>query len=95
MAAMSWKHIKKAIVQKCWMNPWSSIVFYDDCSIEEEFSGFNVRPKYITDIQRRIKSIPGNNTVAKLTKSILNEARYGQRQTSFRNFESVRNPQKP
>uniref|UniRef100_K7FX56 HTH CENPB-type domain-containing protein n=1 Tax=Pelodiscus sinensis TaxID=13735 RepID=K7FX56_PELSI len=56
-AALAWKDVKKVTVRKCWRKLWPSIMFCDDSSDEEEFCGFNVRPKHISNIQEIIENV--------------------------------------
>uniref|UniRef100_K7GDC9 HTH CENPB-type domain-containing protein n=1 Tax=Pelodiscus sinensis TaxID=13735 RepID=K7GDC9_PELSI len=52
VAALPW-----VTVRKCWRKLWPSIMFCDDSSDEEEFCGFNVRPKHISNIQEIIENV--------------------------------------
>uniref|UniRef100_K7F9V3 DDE-1 domain-containing protein n=1 Tax=Pelodiscus sinensis TaxID=13735 RepID=K7F9V3_PELSI len=68
-AALAWKDVKKVTVRKCWRKLWPSIMFCDDSSDEEEFCGFNVRPKHISNIQEIIENVSEKNAVAKLSEN--------------------------
>lgn len=72
-SALAWKDIKKDTLQKCWWKLWPNLMFCEDSSDDEDFTGFKLRPKHIDNIQKIIINVPENNPIAKLSENEIEE----------------------